>query len=87
MEKLFDLPNARVSDCAGTTGGWPKRAAFMDCRIGGASIHARQAQPKFPHTRLGWVAPLRSKPLGNSWTVIQECYKFVILWAGVPWDA
>jgi CheY-like chemotaxis protein len=32
-------------------------------------------QLKFLHTRLGWVAPLRSKPLGNSSTVIQKCYK------------
>jgi hypothetical protein len=38
IEKLFNLPNARVSDCTGTIGGVAKRAAIMDWRY----RHARQ---------------------------------------------
>lgn len=26
IEKLLDLPNAKVSECAGTIGGWPSAA-------------------------------------------------------------
>jgi hypothetical protein len=52
IEKLFDLPNAGVSDCVELSAGWPKRAAIMDWR----NRRARQFKParrqlKFLHTR------------------------------------
>src|SRR5687767_9543953 len=46
------------------------------------SVRACAAATEVPAHATRLDRPGRSKPLGNSSTVMQKCYKFVILWAG-----
>jgi hypothetical protein len=61
-EKLFDLPNARVSDCAKNYRRLARRAAIMDCAIGtGAnSIAPRGTEVPAHAARLGRPASFKT---------------------------
>jgi hypothetical protein len=87
IEKLFDLPNARVLDCAKNYRRAARRAAIMDWRIGTGVNPSAPGGTEVPAHAARLGRPASFKTTRNSWTVIQECYKFVIVWAGVPWDA
>jgi hypothetical protein len=83
IELLLDLPNPEVSDCARMIDGWRGAPPSWTGAVGTHVSSSAQAATEVP----AHATRLRQTTLGNNWTVTQECYNFVIVWAGVPWAA